>query len=83
MTDPDEIRNAIIEILQPHAKVGQDLAGETQLVADMGLDSVQVMELLTEVEDRFDISIPLNLLPEVRSIDDLCEQIRQLTAAPT
>jgi acyl carrier protein len=30
------------------------------------------------VEDRFDISIPLNILPDVRTVKDLVLQIQKL-----
>jgi hypothetical protein len=30
--------------------------------ADLSLDSLQVMNLLLHIEDRFDISIPVNIL---------------------
>lgn len=80
MADSDQISSSIIEILRRHAKAGQDVNGATNLVADLGLDSVQVMELLTDIEDRFDVSIPLNLLPDIRSVDDLCARIHRLIA---
>jgi len=31
------------------------------------------------VEERFDISIPLNVIPDVRTIRDFARQIEQLT----
>ena len=50
----------------------------TELVADLGLDSVQVMELLLEAEERLDISIPLNILPSVRTVRDLALELHRL-----
>ena len=51
----------------------------TDLLGDLGLDSLQVMNLLLRVEDRFDISIPVNILPDVKTVKDLALQIEQLT----
>ncbi len=51
---------------------------ETELVGSLGLDSMKVMNLLQEVEDRFDVSIPLNVLPDVRTVGDLARKIHQL-----
>jgi len=78
MASEQEIQQKVQDLLRPLLKQGQTLTGETQLVGDLGLDSVQVMELLTQVEDGFDITIPLNLLPDIRSLDDLCVQIKRL-----
>lgn len=69
----------LYEILKPYAPDGQTLSDETELVADLDLDSMKVMEVLLEVEERFDISIPLNIVPDVRTIRDFARQIEQLT----
>jgi len=36
------------------------------------------MDLMMELEEKFDVSIPLNLLPEVRTVGDLTATIRKL-----
>ncbi|MEE8634909.1 MAG: acyl carrier protein [Acidiferrobacterales bacterium] len=75
----DETLAQLYEILKPYAKEGLVLSEETELVADLGLDSMQVMQLLLETEERFDISIPLNVLPDVRTVRDFALQIQQQT----
>ena len=47
-------------------------------VTDLGLDSLKVMKILETVEDNFDISIPLNILPDVRTVEDFVLQIQKL-----
>ena len=74
----EDILSQLCEILKPFVKDGQQLKEETDLVVDLGLDSLRVMNLLVEVEDSFDISIPLNVLPEVRTIKDFALQLQQL-----
>ena len=68
----------LLTILKPFAKPGQILQEETDLVADLGLDSLRVMKLVVEVEDRFDISIPINILPNIRTVKDFAIQLGQL-----
>lgn len=74
-----EILTRLFEVIRPFAKDGRELREETELVADLGLDSAQVMELLLEIEDRFDLSIPINVLPDVRTVADLARLLDQLT----
>ena len=74
----DIILQKVYEIFKPFVPQGQQIKEETDLVADLGLDSLRVMNLLVEVEDSFDISIPLNVLPEVRTIKDFALQLQQL-----
>ncbi|CAB1056234.1 Acyl carrier protein @ Acyl carrier protein associated with serine palmitoyltransferase [Olavius sp. associated proteobacterium Delta 1] len=72
------ILQALNEILQPFVTRGQAVNEDTDLVADLGLDSLKVMKILESVEDRFDISIPLNVLPDVRTVKDFALQIQKL-----
>lgn len=51
---------------------------DTDLLGDLELDSLQVMNLLLQVEDRYDISIPVNILPDVKTVKDLASQIERL-----
>ena len=78
MTGYEEILRELLAILKTFAKSGQTLREETDLVADLGLDSLRVMKLVVEVEDRFDISIPINTLPNIRTIRDFAVQLEQL-----
>jgi acyl carrier protein len=74
----EEILKEFLDILKLFAKDGQRLDEQTDLVADLGLDSLRVMKLLVEVEDRFDVSIPLNVLPSVRTIKDFALQLEHI-----
>ncbi len=43
-------------ILKPFTKEGFQLHEKTDLVSELGLDSLQVMQVLLKIEDHFDIS---------------------------
>jgi acyl carrier protein len=75
----EEVLGETYEVLGRFAR-GRTLTEQTDLLADLGLDSVQVMELVLEVEDRFDISVPLNVLPSVRTVRDLAREFQRLTS---
>jgi len=79
MGDYQDILNQLFEIIKPSVKDGRQLEEDTDLVADLGLDSLKVMTLVEEVEDQFDISIPLNILANVRTIKDFALQLQHLT----
>ena len=78
MPDYENILQALKEILQSFVPQGQSVDEDTDLVADLGLDSLKVMKILESIEDRFDISIPLNVLPDVRTVKDFALQIQKL-----
>ena len=75
----EKIINEVTEILKQFVPQGQPINEDTDLVADLGLDSLKVMKLVETVEDRFDISIPLNILPDVRTVSDFVLQIEKIS----
>jgi acyl carrier protein len=78
MNANEKIMATLTEILKPFVPEGQSLHKDTDLVADLGLDSLKVMKILESVEDTFDISIPLNVLPDVRTVKDFAVQIGKI-----
>jgi acyl carrier protein len=50
----------------------------SDLVADLGFDSLQILEVIAELEDRFDISIPLNDVPATRTVAQVVAQVARL-----
>jgi acyl carrier protein len=68
----------IFKILRAFVPDGQAITEDTNLVADLGLDSLKVMKILETVEDDLDISIPLNILPDVHTVKDFVTQIQKL-----
>jgi len=50
----------------------------SDLVADLGLDSLQVLEVVAELEEKFDISIPLNDVPAARTVAQVVAQVAAL-----
>jgi acyl carrier protein len=60
--------------------VEADIDDTSDLVSEVGLSSLQLMELVELIEDKFDVSFPLNDLADVRTITDLANAIERLTA---
>ncbi len=52
-----------------------DIDWDAALSSDVGLDSVQIMNLVMEIEDDLDISIPVDRLADVQTLNQLAQQI--------
>jgi acyl carrier protein len=78
MTDYQEYLNFLYSALEPKNKKNLTLSESTSLVADIGLSSLEVMEFIEKIEDHFDISIPLNILPDVNTIGELATKVKEL-----
>ncbi len=68
----------IVRVLEPFRKQKAPINPDTDITTDLELDSLAVMNLLMEIEEKFDISIPLNLIPEIRTVGDLVQVVDQL-----
>jgi acyl carrier protein len=66
-------------LLTEAAEVDQEIGEETDLVEELGLESIDVMELIEHLEDEFDISFPLNDLANIRTLADLARELEKLT----
>ena len=64
------------------AKVGAErpINLQSNVIDDTGLDSVSVMDFVMELEDEFDISIPLDRIAEVRTVRDLADAVCALSS---
>jgi acyl carrier protein len=78
MPDYNEITARICALLQPFIKGDLPLNEDSELVAELGLTSLQVMMMIEQIEDDFDITVPLNILPDIRTIRDLAVQLEKL-----
>jgi acyl carrier protein len=74
--DMDQVFQGICALLEAHNQNKVEITPETDLSADLNIDSVAAMDLIMNVEDKFEIDIPLNLLSELRSVHDLSEVVR-------
>jgi acyl carrier protein len=76
--DYDTTLRKISELLQPLVEEGIEVQAESDFVADLGFDSLKVMKFLEKVEDCYDISIPLNILPDIQTVEDFVLQLQKL-----
>ena len=80
MQDYDTLLKQICELLDALVEENIELQEESDFVADLDFDSLKVMKFLEKVEDHFDISIPLNILPDIQTIKDFVLELQRLTS---
>ena len=74
------IEQGVIDVLKQVSRRPIEPTLASDLVADLAFDSLQVLEVIAELEDRFDISIPLNDVPATRTVAQVVAQVTQLVA---
>jgi acyl carrier protein len=75
--------DTLCRLLEPFNAQKVTLKPETDISADLNVDSVSVMDFVMEVEDTFDIDIPLNVLSETRTLADLVRVVESRHKAPS
>lgn len=72
------IEAQILELLARRLPPGVNVSADTHIVGGLGLDSVAILDFIMDIEDRFDISIPLDRIAEVQTIGELTRAIEAL-----
>src|ERR1700704_3102743 len=72
------IEDGVLDVLKNVSRRPIEPTLASDLVADLGFDSLQVLEAIAELEDRFDISIPLNDVPATRTVAQVVAQVARL-----
>jgi acyl carrier protein len=80
MSDPAwaSIQEGVVDVLKNVSRRPIEPTLDSDLVAELGFDSLQVLEVIAELEDRFDISIPLNDIPATRTVAQIVKQVAEL-----
>jgi acyl carrier protein len=72
------IEREIVALLAKRVPPGVTVSAQTQIVGGLGLDSVAILDFIMDIEDRFDISIPLDRVAEVQTLGELSRAIEGL-----
>lgn len=69
------------EILKKHVDAERTIRPNDHIQNDLGLDSLGVMELVADVEDRFSVSIPNDVLSTIATVEDIAKALEKLKSA--
>jgi acyl carrier protein len=73
----ESVRSEVLKVFRQHASAELSVSEESHLVADLGIDSLGVMEILADVEDSFKLTIPDEALRHVNTVGDVADAIEK------
>ncbi len=79
MEQNNEIQTRVLDLLCKKVGAARSISLDSSVVEDTGLDSVSVMDFVMELEDEFDITIPLDQIAEMRTVGDLANAVQTLS----
>ena len=74
----DTIFVRICDLIAPLNKKGVPLTETTTFSGDLEMDSLTVMDLVANIEDEWDIVLPLNMLPELETVGQVADAVAKL-----
>ena len=77
LSDNTTIIAELVGLLAAQLPEPREVPPETDLISDLALESVQIMEFMVEVEDHYDITISLEALAEIRTLEQLAQVVSQ------
>ena len=73
-----DIYSRVVDIIAAQLQIDPDTITENStIIEDLGADSLDVVEMLMTFEEQFNISVPDEILPDMRKVSDLVEYLEE------
>lgn len=73
-----DVMHEICRQLAPYQAEEKPITGKTVIYKDLSIDSLAVMDIVLELEDRFDVFIPINVVAEIHTVQEMADAILTL-----
>jgi len=82
MTSPthEEIFDKVCELLKPYNPQNHPINKSSGIMSDLEVDSVAVFDLVMGLEDHYDISIPMEMVSDIKTVGELVNACKELTS---
>ena len=70
-----DVVREIRQQLLPYQAGERPITGATVISDGSTIDSLTLMDVIMALEGRFDVSLPINLIAEIRTVDQLADTI--------
>jgi acyl carrier protein len=80
MPDRTETYAKVVELIAPFNKKGVAITEAARFAQDLEWDSLTVLDFVANIEDEFDVLIPMNLQAEIETVGQLVDALQKLTS---
>jgi acyl carrier protein len=80
MASYEEALSAASEIIARHMPKPRAVLPSDHILSDLGLDSLGVMEVVADIEERFEIVLPNEILTRLETVEDVAKALTKLSA---
>ena len=66
----------IIEIIAEQLVIdAEDIKPESEIIADLKADSLAIVEMLMEIEEKFGVNVPDEDVPNLKTVQDIADYV--------
>jgi len=77
----DELNQRVLKVIATSKRIPLETVTIDSEFQQLGIDSMDAVEILFALENEFDISIPDDEVRSVRNVRQMCEGVEKLVAA--
>jgi acyl carrier protein len=77
----ESVLSETVALIARHSEPGTRIVESSRFDSDLNFDSIQVMDLVADIEDHFDVTIPLNDLPKMQTVEQTARRLVELASA--
>jgi acyl carrier protein len=66
-----------VEILKEFVDGDEEITMDSALIDDLGLSSLDVINVVAAFEDEFDIEVPDRVIPSLRTVKDIVDYLEE------
>ena len=78
MMNYDEILERVINLLAAMKELENEVTADSELIDDLGISSMDVLFLITGLEEEFDVKIPVKAIREMITVADVAEIVEEI-----
>ena len=71
------VKDRVIEIVCENLGVNKEVTEKTSFIEDVGADSLDIVELIMELEEEFEINIPDEQAEKIKTVGEAIEYIER------
>ncbi len=80
MPTREDIYDKICELLKPYNPKNRPIEMSSGIMSDLEVDSTAVFDIIMGLEDHYDVSIPMEMVSDIKTVGELASAIIQLTS---
>jgi acyl carrier protein len=77
---PDDLTEKVLDLIASTKRLPREQVSLNSTFQELGLDSLDAINLIFAVESQFDISVPDDVANSIHSVPELVEKLRLLLA---